>query len=202
MTDKTALIVIDMQNGFCLHPAGGLQQKMGWPPLVNVPAVIDASAALIAAARQRGIPVIYVRYRTLPDMLNAMRIHREAASVLPPGTVLSMEGAEGDIVERLAPLPGDYMVSKTRWDAFLYTDLEPLLQGLGTVNLIMCGVLTNACVETTARSALQRNYRVWVARDCVTSESAQLHENALMSMTSLGANVTDWRDAIAGRVLI
>ncbi|WP_432974417.1 cysteine hydrolase family protein [Dactylosporangium sp. CA-233914] len=198
MADKTALVVIDMQNGFCWRPAGGLQEKMGWPALINVPAVVEHNAALIAAARERGIPVVYVRYETLPDMLNAMRIHREAAAAvgLPAGTSFAMEGSEGEIVAEIAPQPGDYVVSKTRWDAFLYTNLEPLLAGLGVVNLVMSGVLTNACVETTARAALQRNFRVWVAKDCVTSETEQLHENALLSMSSLGAVIADGKRAL------
>ncbi|MGW4728343.1 cysteine hydrolase family protein [Streptomyces shenzhenensis] len=198
MADKTALVVIDMQNGFCWHPEGGLQDKMGWPPLINVPAIVEANAALIAAARERNIPIVYVRYETLPDMANAMLIHREAAAAtgLPAGTVFAMEGSEGEIVAEIAPQPGDHVISKTRWDAFLYTGLEPLLTGLGVVNLVVSGVLTNACVETTARSALQRNFRVWVARDCVTSESEQLHANALLSMSSLGAVIADGKQAL------
>ncbi len=66
----------------------------------------------------------------------------------------------------LACGPGDLVVDKVRFDAFQWTSLEPLLRGLGVDELVVCGVITNICVETTIRSAFMRDFPVIMLADC------------------------------------
>jgi ureidoacrylate peracid hydrolase len=85
-------------------------------------------------------------------------------------------------------------VDKVRFDAFQWTSLEPLLRGLGVTELVVCGVVTNICVETTVRSAFMRDYPVTLLADCCAAATRRLHELSIEVLTSYQlaeiANVT------------
>ena len=76
------------------------------------------------------------------------------------------------------------MVDKVRFDAFQWTSLEPLLRGLGVGELVVCGVVTNLCVETTIRSAFMRDFPVTLLADCCAARTRRLHELSLEVLTS------------------
>jgi nicotinamidase-related amidase len=78
--------------------------------------------------------------------------------------------------------PPDYEVEKTRYSAFHNTSLEPLLRGLSVDTVMLAGVITNVCVEATARDAFHRDFRVVVLRDCVSGFSRELHDASLRTM--------------------
>jgi ureidoacrylate peracid hydrolase len=100
------------------------------------------------------------------------------------------------VIPELAPQEGDIVLEKVRWDFFLYTELDAVLKNLGVKRVIVTGVNTNCCVETTARTAMQLNYEVAVATDACSSDEQELHDNALKSMKVLYIEVAPWRDLL------
>jgi nicotinamidase-related amidase len=91
---------------------------------------------------------------------------------------------DADVVDDLGCGPEDLVVDKVRFDAFQWTSLEPLLRGLGVTELIVCGVVTNLCVETTIRSAFMRDYPVTLLADCCAAKTRRLHELSIEVLTS------------------
>jgi ureidoacrylate peracid hydrolase len=190
---SAAVIVVDMQNGF-VHPEGSVA-RLGME-LVEREAVILENAALLEEARRFGIPIVYTRHVHRPDYIDAPPLVRERFTEVQ-GLLAGTWDAE--IHDALAPQPGDVIVDKNRYDAFLYTDMEVVLRALGATSLLITGVATNVCVESTARAADMRDYRVSVATDC-TSTMAEFHENALYAMAGLDMNVVPWREALSSLV--
>ena len=88
------------------------------------------------------------------------------------------------MVDELGCGPEDLVVDKVRFDAFQWTSLEPLLRGLGVGELVVCGVVTNLCVETTVRSAFMRDFPVTLLADCCAAKTRRLHELSLEVLTS------------------
>ena len=94
-----------------------------------------------------------------------------------------------DIVDELASQDGDFVVDKNRPSAFYATGIEPILNGLAVDNLVVCGVTTNCCVESTVRDASQRDYRVFVVHDAVAEYEDDRQAVALKSMGMLFAHL-------------
>jgi ureidoacrylate peracid hydrolase len=188
---QTAVLVIDMQNGF-ISPGGSVPSAMGALP--GIDAAADACASLLADARAAGVPVVYTRHQWRPGYLDA------PATVLdrfPPGARPLVAGSwDAAVADLLAPQPGDVLVDKNRYDAFLYTDLELVLRALSVRRLVVTGVVTNICVESTVRSAHMRDFEVAVASDC-TAAPAGFHVPALASMAAAFASVAPGRAALA-----
>jgi Isochorismatase family len=88
-------------------------------------------------------------------------------------------------------------LTKPRWDAFHFTELEPILRNLRVQRLIIAGLQTNVCVETTARTAMMRNFEVAVPEDAVSTDGIPLHVNALDAMRVLYIEVAPWRELVA-----
>jgi ureidoacrylate peracid hydrolase len=105
--------------------------------------------------------------------------------------------AQSEIMDEVAPLPGDIVIDKLRWDAFHFTELEPILRNLGVQRLIIAGLQTNVCVETTARTAMMRNFEVAVPEDAVSTDGIPLHFNALDAMCVLYIEVAPWHELTA-----
>ncbi len=177
--DRPALLVIDMQNGFC-HPEGSLA-RMG-SPVERCRAAIQPVAGLVAAAREGGVPVIFTRFVYASDHADGGILVRELRPHLKVGRALLAGEWDSEIVDELRPGPDDVVVDKNRFSAFLGTDLEGILQRLGVRTLVVCGVTTNMCVESTVRDASQRDYRVYVARDAVAEFDPDRHEHALRAI--------------------
>lgn len=189
---KTAVLVIDMQNGF-IHEKGSLPtQGLALP---DVPAVIAENAALLAEARELGLPIVYTRHVFRPDFVEAPPKMKAVLPMNPPPLVRGSWDA--DVHDDLAPAAGDAIIDKSRYDAFLYTDLETVLRGLGVTRLLVTGVVTSICVESTVRSGQQRDFEMMVAADC-TSAPPQFHQPALEIMANTFAEVGPWRELIAG----
>lgn len=188
---RTAVLVIDMQNGF-VHPQGSLPTNgMGLP---RSPEVIAENAALIAQARSLGLPVVYTRHVYRPDFVE---LPPRIAAVLPMDPPPLVRGTwDADVVDELAPGAGDKIIDKSRFDAFLYTDLETVLRAMGITRLLVTGVVTSVCVESTVRSGQQRDFEILVASDCCAAPADQ-HEAALNIMAAVFAEVAPWRELLA-----
>jgi nicotinamidase-related amidase len=186
ITGRPALLVIDMQHDFLdegvpLEAIGGRD-------------IIPAVAGTVAAARQAGVPVIFTQEAHRPGRIDS---GREADPGMGkdyyPGATGDealpehcVEGTRGiEIVEELAPGPGDLRVLKRRYNCFLGTDLELLLRGLQAETLLVTGVDTDVCVLWTVGEAFQLDYHVRVLEDCVAGTSRDAHEAALLIMRGL-----------------
>jgi nicotinamidase-related amidase len=156
MTNR-ALLVVDMQNGFC-HPDGSFNRiGMG---LEGAQAAVRNAMVAITQARKAGIPVVFTRHLYRPGRADEGRSLIRNSPALAGIDGLAAGSWDADVVDELGCGPEDLMVDKVRFDAFQWTSLEPLLRGLGVGDLVICGVVTNICVETTVRSAFMRDYPV------------------------------------------
>ena len=177
--DGTALLVIDMQNGFC-HPDGSFA-KMTEGRGLSIEMCREAVPGcdhLIQAARSAHVPVIFTRYVYHAGYVDGGVLAQKYPEMEQIGSLA--EGSwDAEIVQELTPNSGDFVIDKSRYSAFYGTRLEPLLNGLGVHSLILCGVTTNICVETTARDASQRDYRVFIVKDATGELTKERHENAL-----------------------
>ncbi|MCS7483743.1 cysteine hydrolase family protein [Umezawaea endophytica] len=191
----TAVLVIDMQNGF-LHPEGSLARAgMG---LSDTEPVVRAAENLVAASRAASVPVLYTRQVISeggPEMSAAWREAAAPILAIEP-RMLSHGSWDAEILDRLAPVAGEKVVDKDRYDAFLHTDLEETLRGLGVERLVVAGVLTNVCVESTVRSGLERHFDVAVASDATAAYDGFLAPS-LAAMRALFATVAPWAEILS-----
>ncbi|MBF6183486.1 cysteine hydrolase family protein [Nocardia otitidiscaviarum] len=198
MADLTVLM-IDMQNGYLAGDR--VREALGWPPIWRLDETITACAELVSAARAAGIPIVYSRQVDSPAGLlaanpRAARHLRSRADRIPKVTAAEQRW-RGDLLDAVAPIPGELVLEKTRNSFFAYTELDPVLRSLGAQRLLVAGLQTNVCVEATVRAALERNYEVAVAEDAVSTDGPALHRGALDSMRVLYAEVAPWRELIA-----
>ncbi len=178
-SDATALLVIDMQNGFC-HPDGsfgelGLDVSM-------CTAAIEGCAELVDAARAAGVPVIFTRYVYRSDYRDGGVLVHDLMPALAEARSLAAGSWDAELVDELRPREDDFVVDKNRYSAFYGTGLEPILTSLGVRRLVICGVTTNMCVETTARDASQRDYHTFVVSDATGELDRARHESALATL--------------------
>ena len=168
-----ALLVVDMQNGFC-HPEGSFNRiDMGLEGAVE--AVRNAAIA-VAQARPAGIPVVFTRHLYRPGRADEGRALKQNSPALAGVDGLEAGTWDAEVMAELGCGPSDLVVDKVRFDAFQWTSLEPLLRGLGVDELVVCGVVTNICVETTIRSAFMRDFPVIMLADCCAAQTRRLHD--------------------------
>jgi ureidoacrylate peracid hydrolase len=177
--DKSALLVIDMQNGFC-HPEGAFA-KLGLDvSMCN--AAIRGCWELVDAAHELGVPVIFTRYILRPDLKDAgFLLHADKPALI--GTKSLIYGAwDAEIVDELKPEPDDFVIDKTRYSAFYGTSLESILGTLGVRDLVVAGVTTNICVDSTVRDASYRDYASFVAGDSTGELERDRHDITLRTL--------------------
>lgn len=177
--DRTALMVIDMQNGFC-HPEGSFAGLGLDVSMTNE--AIGGARKLVDAARAADVPIIYTRYVYRTDYRDGGVLVQDLLPALADTKSLAAGSWDADIVDELTPVEGDFVVDKNRYSAFYGTGLEPILTSLGIDSLVMCGVTTNMCVETSARDASQRDYRVFVVSDATGELEKSRHDMALATL--------------------
>lgn len=182
----TALLIIDMQNGF-LHAQGSCA-GIGLP-CDALRSALPGCRQLLEAARRDGMPVIFTRYVYRPDYSDGGVVIREFFPDLASAGALQAGSWDADVVDELAPRDGELVVDKNRPSAFYGTPLESYLRGVRADSLIVCGVTTNVCVETTVRDAMQRDLKVWVAGEATAEFDRDRHEAALHSMGWMFARV-------------
>ena len=156
--DKTAgLVVIDLQKGV-----------LGIPTVHPIGEIIDRTAQLARAFRERGLPVVLVNVTGMaPGRAEAQR---PKFSPPPDWT---------ELAPGLAAQPTDHLVSKQRWGAFHSTSLDEYLRGRGVTQVVLTGVATSAGVESTARSAYDLGYNVVLVTDAMTDRDADAHRHCI-----------------------
>jgi nicotinamidase-related amidase len=187
---RTALVIIDMQRDF-LEP-GGFGETLGNDVSLLLAAVAPIRA-LLETARRKEMLVIHTREGHRPDMSDAPRAKVERGDPKlrigakgPMGRILIRGEAGHDIVESLYPAKGETVIDKPGKGAFFATELGLVLQNRGIENLIVCGVTTEVCVNTTVREANDRGYRCIVPADCCASYFPEFHEMGLRMIKAQG----------------
>jgi nicotinamidase-related amidase len=176
---RTALFVIDIQRDFAAPD--GFSAKVGSDMSTMEPA-IDAIAAIIPAARKAGLKLVFMRVvtrdKTDPKALLRLMERRGRAG----GAALCRAGTPGADYYRVKPESGDIEIEKIRFDSFIETTLDEQLRAAGIDTLIVTGVSTDCCVDSTARSAFQRDYDVFVVADACAAGTPHLHNGALSAL--------------------
>ena len=158
--DNTALIVIDMSLDF-LQAGAPFETVEGRNMLPNL-------VRLIQHCREVAVPIIYLNHVHHPGA-NDQGTLAHRFPVIRDGKAVRA-GTEGvTIWPEIAPEPGDIVIEKIRQSGFMYTRLDATLRELNVVNLLMAGVSTGACVESTARDAVSRDYFVYMLSDATAA---------------------------------
>src|SRR5271163_4724007 len=186
----TALVIIDMQRDF-MEP-GGFGETLG-NDVSQLARAVKPIAALLAMARDNGILVVHTREGHLPDMSDAplAKVERGAPSLRigdpgPMGRILIRGEAGHDIIPALYPLDSEVVIDKPGKGAFYATELSDVLEKYGIENLLVCGVTTEVCVNTTVREANDRGYRCVVLSDGCASYFPEFHEMGLKMIKAQG----------------
>jgi biuret amidohydrolase len=189
-TGRTALVIIDMQRDF-LEP-GGFGEALG-NDVSLLKAAVGPCGEVLAAARRAGIFVIHTREGHRPDLTDAPPIKLErggpAARIGAPGPMgrILVRGEPGhDIIPELYPAAGEPVIDKPGKGAFYQTDLELMLKNRGIETLLVCGVTTEVCVNTTVREANDRGFRCIVLADCCASYFPEFHDMGLKMTKAQG----------------
>ena len=188
----TALLMIDMQRDF-VEPKGFGEMLGNDVSLVR--RCIAPCVRVLAAARQAGLFVIHTREGHRPDLSDCLpaKLTRGGKTFIgeagPMGRILVRGEYGHDIIPELYPIEGEPIIDKPGKGAFFDTDLDLILRTRGIQSLIVCGVTTEVCVQTTAREANDRGFEVLVPEDCCASYFPEFHRVTLEMIKAQGAIV-------------
>jgi ureidoacrylate peracid hydrolase len=206
-TDRTALVVVDMQNAFCSK--GGMFDVMGRLDESRVQPVVRNIKRVIISARKAGLKIVYLRMGYRPDLVNAggpespnywkERSLADAYKNPELRNRILVEGShDWEIIEDLKPLPEDIIVNKNRYSGFPNTGLDSILKTHQLKYLIFSGLFTNVCVESTLRDAYFQEYFPLLLSDCCGNIGPACTQEATLWVVE---NVFGWVTDAAGLLL-
>jgi len=167
-SENSALLVVDMQRYFFVKSSHAF--------LKPAPAILPNVRAILDAYRELGLPIIFTRHA-----------YKKGEDPGIMGTWWRELEEDGDklaqVVHELEPLPDEPVLRKSRYSAFVGTDLEKRLRKLGVERLLITGVMTHLCCESTARDAFMKDFEVFFTIDGTASEDDDLHVASLMTLT-------------------
>lgn len=190
---STAVLVVDMQNAF-LDEQGSLA-RLGIP-VARKARTIPHVQRVLGAARAARIPVIHLRLVLREDLADLGALGRKfpALRELRHCAAGSRDAA---FYPGMEPRPGEPVVDKIRFSGFFGTDLDPLLRCMKVDTLVVAGVGTNVCVESTVRDAFARDYRVVVPREATGANTAETEAASLAVMAAMFAEVVGVDEVVA-----
>ncbi|MBU0973741.1 MAG: cysteine hydrolase [Proteobacteria bacterium] len=163
--EQSALLVLDMQEYFLSD------QSHAFVP--SATAILPKVNALIKVCTPSGLPVILTRHINTPQNAGLMAVWWK--DILSADMNLSRIAPRIDQQEAI-------VISKTRYDAFIYSPLEAILKKRKIRQVVICGVMTHLCCETTARSAFMRGYEVFFTVDGTATYNEAFHSAALLNL--------------------
>jgi nicotinamidase-related amidase len=194
---ESAFIIVDMQKADAHEDYGFLRKAREAGAGDSVAyylnriktTLIPNIARLLALFRTTPAEVIYLKIESLTqDGRDRSLEHKRIGVHAPKGS------PEAEILEEIAPEGDEIVISKTASGAFNCTNLDYVLRNLGIRTLIVCGVLTNECVESLVRDGADRSYQVIVLEDCCAAISEETHRNALQAMGATYAQIMTSRE--------
>ncbi|MCB1624457.1 MAG: cysteine hydrolase [Pseudomonadales bacterium] len=188
---RSALIVVDMQNGF-VNPKGSCAST-GFPVAELAPAIAPCRTAIDVARRAR-VPIVFTRYTYRADFRDGGFMLKEKFPMLADANALVAGSWDQALLDELGATDSDFLIDKNRPSSFYGTPLESYLKGLGVEEVVICGVTTQCCVETTVRDAAQRDFRTFVLSDAVAEWNKEQQASALATMGMLFAHLITTAD--------
>jgi ureidoacrylate peracid hydrolase len=165
-----ALIAVDVQNDF-VSPEGSASKR--GENVGAATAMVPNLLRLIEQARRVGLTIVYIRTTHSEWTDTPSWIYRTSQK---SGLNTCREGTWGaELYQGIAPLPTERVVIKHRYSAFINTDLNTVLKARNIQSVLVCGVATNVCVETTARDAYMYDYYVTMIDNCSAAYETKLH---------------------------
>ncbi|SDG01193.1 ureidoacrylate peracid hydrolase [Fontibacillus panacisegetis] len=184
LNNNSAVLVVDVQNDYC-HPDGAM--AMVGNDVSGVSGMMPNLHRLLAAAREHKVPIIFVQtFHEEATDSEAWKTRSSGKS----GKVCRV-GSWGANFFEIAPEPGEIIINKHRYSAFINTRLDSVLRSQKIETLIVAGVSTNVCVESTARDAFMLDYHVVLLSDACASYSRQAHEMTIENIAGYFGEVTD-----------
>lgn len=141
----------------------------------------------LKAARSANESIVHVTRRHRASGIDVDQGRRALFAETGGFLVAGTPGAEE--LPELAPLPGDFIVVKTRWSGFFATDLDALLRRLGVHRLVLTGVQTPNCIRATANDALSLDYATTVLSDATASQTDEIQQANLRDMAAMGVDI-------------
>ena len=201
--DRTALVVVDMQNAFASK--GGMLDLAGIDVSPSAD-VIANTAMVLEAARRSAVPIVYLTIGYPPDLSTAggadspnpqkelaLCLMRERPELR--GKLLTFGTWDFEIVPELAPLPGDTVIVKSRYSGFHGTSLDSVLRGRGIRNLLFAGIASNVCVESTIRDAYFLEYWPVLVEDAtMAAGSKEIQDATVYNVRTFFGWVTNSED--------
>lgn len=193
---RTALVIVDMQVDFAAPE--GLSAQWGMD-LSAVPDALAAADRLAAAAREAGAPVVFVGLFTTPETDSEVWYERGRRQGQDPeeSPPLCRAGARGSDFFGPQPLAGELVFRKTRYSPFWDTDIAARLKAQGVDTLVLVGLTTECCVDSTARDAFNHDFHVFVPADACAAYEPELHAAALRMLELNTAILTDTQSVIS-----
>lgn len=192
---QLALVIIDMQRDF-LEP-GGFGDALG-NDVVRLNAIVPTLSKLLETFRTHRLPIFHTIECHQPDLSDcpAAKLKRgnsalKIGDVGPMGRILIQGEPGNEIISELAPLPDEVLIPKPGKGAFYATSLQAHLQEQGITHLIITGVTTEVCVQTTMREANDRGYECLLVEDCTESYFPEF-KRATLDMVRAQGGIVGW----------
>ena len=183
---RSALLLIDMESGFVDAQGGHCIQ--------GAAATVPACAQALSLAREKGIPLFFVKriYRSDGSDVELTRhgAWKRGGRACAPG---SRGPNSAQAPEPLRPQPGDYTIVKPRWSAFFQTELDLILRRLDVRTVLLAGTTTPNCIRTTCYDAIALEYNAVILTECCSSQTEEIQRVNLADMARVGAVLMDNR---------
>ncbi|KAF5089953.1 Maleamate amidohydrolase [anaerobic digester metagenome] len=183
MTQKPALLIIDMQNDFTSTHAVN--------PVVGAQAVITPLTNLLSLFREKRLPIFHIVRIHEPDGSDVEWFRAEKFKSTP----FAVRGTHGAaVIDELTPVPGEHLIEKVRMSAFIGTTLDLILRTLGVNTVVVGGIQTPNCVRTTVFDAMAYYYETILVDDATGAQTKEIHEANVLDMKNIGVKILNTTD--------